>query len=102
MGSEHEHAAPGLDHAVIPITLGGSTEAASEQSPRGRALRHAQHVMPLTVASELGIVGLVLVGWLLAVLARLALGRGPARPERLALGLALLAACAAPGMIEER
>jgi NhaP-type Na+/H+ or K+/H+ antiporter len=61
------------------------------------------------------------------VLARLALGRGTSRPERLALGLALLAifvhslfyaaffedpltwglaallaACAAPGMIEER
>jgi hypothetical protein len=83
--------------------------------------------MPLTVASELGIVGLVLVAWLLTVLARLALARGPARPERLALGLALLAiavhslfyaaffedpltwglaallvACAAPGMIEEQ
>jgi hypothetical protein len=83
--------------------------------------------MPLTVASELGIVGLALVAWLLTVLARLALARGAARPERLALGLALLAifvhslfyaaffedpltwglaallvACAAPGMIEER
>ena len=83
--------------------------------------------MPLTVASELGIVGLALVAWLLAVLARLALGRGASRPERLALGLALLVifvhslfyaaffedpltwglaallvACAAPGMIEER
>ena len=83
--------------------------------------------MPLTVASELGIVGLALVAWLIAVLARLALQRGERRPERLALGLALLAiavhslfyaaffedpltwalaallvACAAPGMIEER
>ena len=83
--------------------------------------------MPLTVASELGIVGLALVAWLLAVLARLALHRGARRPERLALGLGLLAifvhslfyaaffedpltwglaallvACAAPGMIEER
>jgi membrane protease YdiL (CAAX protease family) len=47
--------------------------------------------MPLTVASELGIVGLALVAWLLAVLARLALARGVLRPERLALGLGLLA-----------
>jgi hypothetical protein len=115
------------DHPLAGVGLGGSTEAAAEQSPRGRALRHAQHVMPLTVASELGIVGLILVGWLLTVLARLALGRGAARPERLALGLGLLAiavhslfyaaffedpltwglaallvACAAPGIIEER
>jgi hypothetical protein len=82
--------------------------------------------MPLTVASELGIVGLVLVAWLLAALARLALAAGARRPERLALGLGLLAifvhslfyaaffedpltwglaallvACAAPGIIEE-
>jgi hypothetical protein len=109
------------------VGLGGSTEAAREQTSRGRALRRAQHVMPLTVASELGIVGLALVGWLLTVLARLALARGGSlRPERLALGLGLLAifvhslfyaaffedpltwglaallvACAAPGIIEE-
>ncbi len=114
------------DHPVAGVGLGGSTEAAREQTTRGRALRRAQHVMPLTVASELGIVGLVLVGWLLTALGRLALTRGGWRPERLALGLALLAifvhslfyaaffedpltwglaallvACAAPGMIEE-
>ena len=64
------------DHPLAGVGLGGSTEAAREQTPRGRALRRAQHVMPLTVASELGIVGLVLVGWLLTALARLALGRG--------------------------
>ena len=82
--------------------------------------------MPLTVASELGIVGVALVAWLLTMLARLALGGDSNRPQRLALGLALLAifvhslfyaaffedpltwglaallvACAAPGMIEE-
>jgi O-antigen ligase len=114
-------------HPLAGVGLGGSTEAAREQTDRGRAVRRAQHVMPLTVASELGVVGLVLVGWLLTVLARLALGRGAARPERLALGLALLAitvhslfyaalfedpltwglaallvACASPGIIEER
>jgi hypothetical protein len=114
-------------HPLAGVGLGGSTDAASEQTPRGRAVRRAQHVMPLTVASELGIIGVALVAWLIAVLARLALGRGPRRPERLALGLALLAiavhslfyaaffedpltwglaallvACAAPGMIEER
>ncbi len=113
-------------HPLAGVGLGGSTQAAAEQSKRGRALRHAQHVMPLTVASELGIVGIALVAWLLAVLTRLALIR-PFRPERLALGLALLAifvhslfyaaffedpltwglaallaACAAPGMIETR
>ena len=115
------------EHPLAGVGLGGSTEAAREQTPRGNALRRAQHVMPLTVASELGIVGLVLVGWLLTVLARLALARGSCRPERLALGLGLLAifvhslfyaaffedpltwglaallvACAAPGMIEDR
>jgi O-antigen ligase len=114
-------------HPLAGVGLGGSTEAARAQTPRARALRRAQHVMPLTVASELGIVGLALVAWLLTVFARLALARGPARPERLAFGLGLLAiavhslfyaaffedplmwglaallvACAAPGMIEER
>ena len=56
-------------------------------------MRRAQHVMPLTVAAELGIVGLALVAWVLAVLARLGLGRRAraASAERLALGLALLA-----------
>ena len=113
-------------HPLAGVGLGGSTQAAREQTDRGRAVRRAQHVMPLTVASELGIVGVALVAWLLTVLARLALIR-PFRPERLALGLALLAifmhslfyaaffedpltwglaallaACAAPGMIEER
>jgi hypothetical protein len=113
-------------HPLVGVGLGGSTEAAREQTSRGKATRHAQHVMPLTVASELGIVGLILVGWLLTVLARLAFTRGAVRPERLALGLALVAifvhslfyaaffedpltwglagllvACAAPGIIEE-
>ena len=114
-------------HPLVGVGLGGSTEAAKEQTAQGRAIRHAQHVMPLTVASELGIAGVALVAWLIAVLARLALQRGERRPERLALGLGLLAiavhslfyaaffedpltwalaallvACAAPGMIEER
>ena len=113
-------------HPLAGVGLGGSTEAARAQTKRGRAVRRAQHVMPLTVASELGIVGLVLVAWLLTVLARLALAAGTLRPERLALGLGLLAifvhslfyaaffedpltwglaallvACAAPGIIEE-
>jgi O-antigen ligase len=113
-------------HPLTGVGLGGSTDAARQQGARGRAVRRAQHVMPLTVASELGVVGLVLVGWLLAVLARLALAAGPLRRERLALGLgllsiavhslfyaaffedpltfglaALLVACAAPGIIEE-
>ena len=115
------------EHPLAGVGLGGSTEAAREQSERGRALRRAQHVMPLTIASELGIVGVALVAWLLVVLGKLALARGGLRPERLALGLALLAigvhslfyaaffedpltwglaallvACAAPGIIEER
>jgi O-antigen ligase len=113
-------------HPVAGVGLGGSTDAAREQTKRGRAVRRAQHVMPLTVASELGVVGLALVAWLLVVLARLALAAGGRRPERLALGLGLLAiavhslfyaaffedplswglaallvACAAPGIIEE-
>ena len=106
---------------------GGSTDAAREQTKRGRAVRRAQHVMPLTVASELGIVGLVLVA-LAAGRARASRAgrRARCRPERLALGLGLLAifvhslfyaaffedpltwglaallvACAAPGIIEE-
>jgi O-antigen ligase len=113
-------------HPLAGVGLGGSTDAAREQTKRGRALRRAQHVMPLTVASELGIVGLVLVAWLLTALARLTLAAGACRAERLALGLGLLAifvhslfyaaffedpqtfglaallvACAAPGIIEE-
>lgn len=113
-------------HPLAGVGLGGSTDAARQQTARGRNVRRAQHVMPLTVASELGIVGLVLVAWLLVILARLALAAGALRPERLALGLGLLAifvhslfyaaffedplmwglaallvACAAPGIIEE-
>jgi putative inorganic carbon (hco3(-)) transporter len=113
-------------HPLAGVGLGGSTDAARQQTKRGRAVRRAQHVMPLTVASELGIVGLALVAWLVTVLVRLALAAGARRPERLALGLgllailvhslfyaaffedpltwglaALLAACAAPGIIEE-
>lgn len=113
-------------HPVAGVGLGGSTDAAREQTKRGRAVRRAQHVMPLTVASELGIVGLALVAWLVTVLVRLALAAGARRPERLALGLGLLAilvhslfyaaffedpltwglaallvACAAPGIIED-
>ncbi|MDX6621552.1 MAG: hypothetical protein QOK36_3938 [Gaiellales bacterium] len=113
-------------HPIAGVGLGGSTEAARAQTKRGRAVRRAQHVMPLTVASELGIVGLVLVAWFLVVLARLALAAEALRRERLALGLGLLAifvhslfyaaffedpltwglaallvACAAPGIIEE-
>jgi putative inorganic carbon (hco3(-)) transporter len=113
-------------HPLAGVGLGGSTDAAREQTKRGLAVRRAQHVMPLTVASELGIVGLVLVAWLVTVLVRLALAAGALRPERLALGLGLLAilvhslfyaaffedpltwglaallvACAAPGIIEE-
>ena len=79
------------DHPLAGVGLGGSTDAARDRTPRGRIVRRAQHVMPLTVALELGIVGLALVIWLLAVLARLALERGAQRPERLAFGLALLA-----------
>jgi putative inorganic carbon (HCO3(-)) transporter len=113
-------------HPIAGVGLGGSTDAAREQTKRGRDVRRAQHVMPLTVASELGIVGLVLVAWLVTVLVRLALAAGALRPERLALGLGLLAilvhslfyaaffedpltwglaallvACAAPGIIED-
>jgi len=113
-------------HPVAGVGLGGSTDAARRQTKSGRAIRRAQHVMPLTVASELGIVGLALVAWLVTVLVRLALAAGARRPERLALGLgllailvhslfyaaffedpltwglaALLAACAAPGIIED-
>ncbi len=89
--------------------------------------RRVQHVLPLTVASELGTLGLLVLAWLLAALARLAFLEGARRPERLVLGvglavvivhalfyaaffedplsfalIALLASSARPGMIVNR
>lgn len=89
--------------------------------------RRVQHVLPLTVASELGTLGLLVLVWLLAALARLAFAEGPRRSERLVLGvglsvvavhalfyaaffedplsfalIALLASSARPGMIVNR
>jgi hypothetical protein len=46
--------------------------------------------MPVTVAAELGLPGLILLGWLLAALALAALRRGPERDARLLLGIGLL------------
>jgi hypothetical protein len=78
------------DHPVAGVGFGGSAEAARRLTRGGRIVRHVQHVMPLTIASELGVVGVALAAWLLAAVARLALAGGRSQAVRLALGLALL------------
>ena len=69
-----------LDHPFAGVGFGASEKEGGHR---------VQHVLPLTVASELGALGLLVLVWLLAALARLAFAEGPRRPERLVLGIGL-------------
>jgi O-antigen ligase len=51
------------------VGIGGQPRASTEESGRGSPSRNASHTTPLTVAAELGIVGLVLYAWLLGAAA---------------------------------
>ena len=47
------------------VGIGGQPRASTDESGRGSPSRNASHTTPLTVVAELGLVGLVLYGWLL-------------------------------------
>ncbi len=85
-----------LDHPIAGVGAGGfSHEYARRLGIPGRdPKRVASHTMPVTVAAEEGIVGLGLLGWLLAAafLATLTgLGRGFTSRVSLATGVVLVA-----------
>jgi O-antigen ligase len=78
------------DHPLRGVGLGGFVQAANpKKNANARGARGASHIMPLTVGAELGLPGLVLLGWLLVALTRLAL-RARERTLGLVAGVALL------------
>ena len=85
-----------LDHPVFGVGVGGFSHEYQRRLniPGKDPKRVASHTMPVTVASELGLVGLGLLGWLLAAafLATLrGLGRGFTSRVSLAAGVVLVA-----------
>jgi O-antigen ligase len=85
-----------LDHPLIGVGAGGfSHEYARRLGIPGRdPKRVASHTMPVTVAAEGGIVGLALLGWLLAAAffaTLVGLGRGFTSRVALATGVVLAA-----------
>jgi O-antigen ligase len=71
------------------VGIGGQPQASTEESGRGSPSRNASHTTPLTVLAELGVVGLVLYGWLLGA-AAWALLLVMRRDRTLGLGLAAM------------
>ena len=68
------------------VGVGGQPRASVQEAGKGTVKRNASHTTPLTVAAELGIVGLAVYGWLL-VAGALALLRVYAHDRVLGLGL---------------
>jgi O-Antigen ligase len=85
-----------LDHPVAGVGAGGFSHEYQRRLgiPGKDPKRVASHTMPVTVAAELGVVGLGLLGWLLvaALVASLrGLGRGFTSRVSLATGVVLVA-----------
>jgi putative inorganic carbon (HCO3(-)) transporter len=85
-----------LDHPLAGVGVGGFSHEYQRRLgiPGKDPKRVASHTMPVTVAAELGVVGLGLLGWLLAAafLATLrGLGRGFTSRVSLAVGVVLVA-----------
>jgi O-Antigen ligase len=80
------------DHPLDGVGLGGFLQAAKGRrgNANAKGAKGASHVMPITVAAELGLPGLILLGWMLVALAITAVRRGPLREPRLLLGIGLL------------
>ena len=81
-----------VDHPIDGVGLGGFLQAAKGRraNANARGAKGASHVMPITVAAELGLPGLILLVWMVGALAITALRRGPLREPRLLLGIGLL------------
>jgi hypothetical protein len=73
-------------HPVVGVGIGGQPRASVQEAGKGTVKRNASHTTPLTVAAELGVVGLVVYGWLL-VAGALALLRVSAHDRAFGLGL---------------
>jgi O-antigen ligase len=73
-------------HPLAGVGIGGQPRASVTESGTGTVKRNASHTTPLTVAAELGIVGLAVYGWLL-VAGALALLRVTLQDRALGLGL---------------
>jgi hypothetical protein len=54
------------ERPVAGVGIGGQPRASSEIVKKGSPSRNASHTTPLTILAELGVIGLVLYGWLLA------------------------------------
>jgi O-antigen ligase len=85
-----------LDHPISGVGAGGFSHEYQRRLgiPGKDPKRVASHTMPVTVAAELGIVGLALLGWLLgtALLATLrGLGQGFTSRVSLATGVVMVA-----------
>ena len=72
---------------VAGVGIGGQPAASAEANGRRSPRRNASHTTPLTVLAELGVVGFLLYGWMLAAIAW-ALVRVSRVEHALALGLA--------------
>jgi O-antigen ligase len=57
------------ERPIAGVGIGGQPRASSEIVKKGSPSRNASHTTPLTILAELGIIGLVLYGWLLAATA---------------------------------
>ncbi len=73
-------------HPVAGVGIGGQPRASVRESGTGTVKRSASHTTPLTVAAELGVIGLAVYGWLLLAGA-LALVRLTLQDRALGLGL---------------
>jgi hypothetical protein len=73
-------------HPLAGVGIGGQPRASFEESGSGTVKRNASHTTPLTVAAELGVLGLAVYGWFL-VAGALALLRLTALDRALGLGL---------------
>ncbi len=57
------------ERPVAGVGIGGQPRASSEIVKKGSPSRNASHTTPLTILAELGVIGVLLYGWLLAATA---------------------------------
>jgi hypothetical protein len=57
------------ERPIAGVGIGGQPRASSEIVKKGSPSRNASHTTPLTILAELGVIGVVLYGWLLGATA---------------------------------